>query len=129
MDFLHVPPLLRILIYTDNNNMVVIFNTLQCLPWYNPILIDAADISIVSGIHLRVLHIPGNLNYVADVISHKKFSLAQQYAPGIAISSFLPPQLLLLGAPKKWSHLPCIPGSLWDNPGHANVFSRSEQLP
>ena len=100
-DFLHVPPLSRILIYTDNDNTVAIFNTLRCLPWYNPILIDAADISIMSGIHLRVLHIPGDLNYVADAISCKKFSLAQQYVPGIAISSFLPPRLLPLGAPKK----------------------------
>ena len=100
-DFLHVPPLSQILIYTDNNNTVANFNTLRCLPQYNPILIDAADISIASGIHLRVLHIPGDLNYVADVISCEKFSLAQQYVPGIAISSFLSPQLLPLGAPKK----------------------------
>jgi len=127
-DFLHVPPSSRILIYTDNDNTIVIFNTLQCLPWYNPILIDAASISITSGIHLRVLHIPGDLNYVANVISCKKFLLAQQYIPGITISSFLPPQLLL-GAPQKWSHLLCIPGNLWDNPGHTNTSSKSEQSP
>jgi len=90
---------------------------LQCLPWYNPILIDATSISIMSGIHLRVLHIPGDLNCVADVISCKKFLLAQQYIPGTTISSFLPPQLLLR-APQKWSHLLCIPGNLCDNPGH-----------
>jgi len=47
-DDLHVPPLAKILIYTDNDNTVAIFNTLRCLPHYNPILIDAADISITS---------------------------------------------------------------------------------
>jgi hypothetical protein len=99
-DFLCVPPASRIVIYTDNDNTVAIFNTLRCLPHYNPILIDAADISIISSIHLRVLHIPGDLNYVADAISRKNFSLAKQYVPDLIISSFLPPRLPL-GAPKK----------------------------
>jgi len=99
-DFLCAPPTSRILIYTDNNNTVSIFNTLQCLPHYNPILINAADVCINTNIHLRVVHIPGELNSVADVISHNNFSLAQQYAPNIIISPFLPPQLPL-GASKK----------------------------
>ena len=90
-DSLCVPPSSQILIYTDNDNTIAIFKTLQCQPHYNPIFIDAVTISMASSIHLRVLHIPGNLNYIADVISRKKFSLAQQYVPDIAISSFLPP--------------------------------------
>jgi len=49
---------------------------------------------------LRVLHIPGELNYIANAISCKNFSLAKQYIPNLIISSFLPPQLLL-GALKK----------------------------
>ena len=107
------PPSLHVLIYTDNDNTVAIFNTLRCLPQYNPILSDAATVSMASDIHLRVLHIPGDLNYVANVISHKKFSLAQQYVPGITIlvSSFQPHQLPL-GAPKRWFHPPCVPGNL-----------------
>jgi hypothetical protein len=99
-DVLHAPSSTKVLIYTDNDNTVAIFNTLRCLPHYNPILIDATDISITSGIHLRVLHIPGELNYVADAISRKNFLLARQYVPDIAISSFIPPRLPL-GAPKK----------------------------
>jgi hypothetical protein len=99
-EVLCVPPSSRILIYTDNDNTVAIFNTLRCLPHYNHILIDAADVSIISRVHFRVLHIPGELNYVADAISRTKFELAQQYIPNIMISSFLPPRLPL-GAPKK----------------------------
>ena len=99
-DFLNAPPASKILIYTDNDNTVSIFNTLRCLPHYNPILIDAADVCITSSIHLRVVHIPGELNSVADAISRNNFALARQYAPNIIISPFLPPRLLL-GASKK----------------------------
>ena len=94
------PPTSKILIYTDNNNTVAIFNTLQCLPHYNLILTNAANICMMTNIHLRVLHIPGELNTVADAISQNNFALAQNYVPDLIISPFLPPQLLL-GAPKK----------------------------
>ena len=99
-DVLHAPPTAKALIYTDNDNTVAIFNTLRCLPHYNPILINAADACILSNIQLRVLHIPGELNCVADAISRNNFALARQYVPNLVISPFLPPQLLL-GAPKK----------------------------
>ena len=49
---------------------------------------------------LRVLHIPGELNYVADAILRKNFLLACQYVPDITISSFSPPQLPLGGNQK-----------------------------
>ena len=90
----------RILIYTDNDNTVAIFNTLRCLPRYNNILISAADTLIRKNLHLRVLHIAGELNYVADAISRNKLNLARQYVPGIVISPFSPPQLTL-GAVQK----------------------------
>lgn len=89
-----------ILIYTDNDNTVAIFNTLRCLPRYNNILISAADTLIRKNLHLRVLHIAGELNYVADAISRNKLDLTRQYVPGIVISPFSPPQLTL-GAVQK----------------------------
>ena len=78
-DVLHVPQATKILIYMDSNNMVAIFNMLRCLLHYNPILIDAADMCIKSKIQLRVLHIAGELNCVADTISRNNFDLARQY--------------------------------------------------
>ena len=90
----------RILIHTDNDNTVAIFSTLRCLPHYNNILISAADALIKEDLHLRVLHIAGELNYVADAISRNRFDLAQQYVPGIVISPFSPPQLMLGAAQK-----------------------------
>jgi len=97
----HQPPQFsRLLIYTDNDNTVAIFNTLQCLPRYNDILISAADNLIKKNINLRILHIPGELNYVADAISRKKFNIIQQHVPGLTISTFSPPHLPL-GAARK----------------------------
>ena len=90
----------RLLIYTDNDNTVAIFNTLRCLPRYNDILISAADTLIKGSLNLRVLHIPGELNHVADAISRKKFDLAQQHVPGLTISPFSPPHLPLGAAQK-----------------------------
>jgi hypothetical protein len=90
----------RLLIYTDNDNTVAIFNTLRCLPKYNNILISAADILIKESLDLRVLHIAGELNYVADAISRRHFEKAQQYVPGLTISAFTPPHLTLGAAQK-----------------------------
>jgi len=94
------PPSSRILIYTDNDNTVAIFNTMRCLPRYNSILISAADVLMNRNLHLHVLHIPGEQNYVADAISWNNFNLARQYVPGIAISPFTPPRLMLGAAQK-----------------------------
>jgi len=93
-------PSSRLLIYTDNDNTVAIFNTLRCLPRYNGILISAADALINEKLNLRVLHIAGDLNFVADAISRNNFALAEQYVPGIIISSFTPPRLTLGAAQK-----------------------------
>ena len=111
----------RLLIYTDNDNTVAIFNTLWCLPKYNNILISAADVLIKEKLDLHVLHIPGELNYIADAIFRKNFDIAQQHVPGLTISSFSPPHVVL-GAAPKWS----LPMCGLDNPlgkfGHANTL-------
>ena len=75
-DTLRASATAKILIYTDNDNTVAIFNMFRCLPHYNPILINAAEACITSDIQLRVLHIPGDQNCVADAISRNNFSLA-----------------------------------------------------
>ena len=59
----------RIVIYTDNANTVDIFHSLRCLPQYNAILKHSVDIRLQTGHQLRVLHVPGEHNIVADAIS------------------------------------------------------------
>ncbi|KAJ7048235.1 hypothetical protein C8F01DRAFT_1285877 [Mycena amicta] len=56
----------RITIFTDNQNTVNIFNSLRATPDYNVILRAAVDDLITYNVDLRVLHVPGENNSVAD---------------------------------------------------------------
>ncbi|KAJ7471116.1 hypothetical protein FB451DRAFT_1253038 [Mycena latifolia] len=90
----------RLTIYTDSSNSVDIFNSLKALPSYNDILKSAVDILLLHDIELRVLHVRGKLNTVADAISRWKNSLAVSLVPRLSILPFSPPQDAL-GAAKK----------------------------
>ena len=95
-----VEPYSRVAIYTDNQNTVQIFSSLACLPAYNHILRRSADILIANNLDLRVLHVPGDLNTVADALSRCQFGQALDVVPNLQISPFQPPRWML-GATKK----------------------------
>jgi len=59
----------KLTIYTDSMNTVEMFHSLSALPGYNDILLCAAGLLISSSSSLRVLHIPGTENVVADALS------------------------------------------------------------
>ena len=90
----------KVLIFTDNSNTVDMFNSLCCPPAYNFIVRFAADTLISSGINLRVIHVPGNENTVADALSRQDFAKALHLVPDLSIETFQPPRLPL-GASKK----------------------------
>ena len=93
----------RILIYTDNMNSVDIFNSFRAKPEYNYILRFAVDILIKNDYDLRVLHVPGESNGIADALSRCDFPRAISLSPTtppLKIRDFQPPQLPL-GAAKK----------------------------
>ncbi|KAJ3738059.1 hypothetical protein EV360DRAFT_90880 [Lentinula raphanica] len=93
---------LRLTIRSDSSNSVDIFNSLSALPLYNPILIQTVDILIEHHIDLRVIHIPGSENAVADALSRSDFELAQSLQPGLSIQPFQPPRTVVtLGAAEK----------------------------
>ncbi|PPQ97796.1 hypothetical protein CVT26_012826 [Gymnopilus dilepis] len=81
----------RVVIYTDNYNTVQIFNSLRCDDKYNIILKSAVDVLIDSGIDLRVLHVPGDLNVVADALSRFQFQRALDIIPDLQLKPFQPP--------------------------------------
>jgi hypothetical protein len=83
----------KILIYTDNLITVDMFRSLRCLPPYNRLLKRAVDILLKNDYSLRVLHVPGEENTVADALSRVQFSVAMQFAPNLRFSTFYPPFL------------------------------------
>ncbi len=85
----------RVTIFTDNTNTVDIFNSLRASPTYKPILKSAVDVMISHGIDLRVLHIPGSKNDVADTLSCSQFSKARSLVPRLVIIPFEPPHNVL----------------------------------
>ena len=96
--FVHNVPLhphMRIAIYTDNSNTVDMFNTLCAQPLYNPLLLTAVDLLLDHGVDLRVFHIPGEDDIVADALSHFHFDTVALYAPSLQIFKFQPPCLKL----------------------------------
>lgn len=81
----------KILIYTDNSNTVDIFRSLRCLPAYNQLLKATVDILIDNDFSLRVLHVPGEENVVADALSRVRFSVALDREPELKLFAFQPP--------------------------------------
>ena len=85
----------RVVIFTDNLNTVQMFDSLRSHPPYDLILLHAISLLISHSIDLRVWHIPGSQNFIADALSRGLFSLAHQHLPGLIISTFQPPRVTL----------------------------------
>ena len=85
----------RLLVFSDNTNTVNIFHSLRCLPPYNDILKFTVSILIKYGISLRVIHIPGIHNSVADSLSCFYNDKGIAMCPHLSISDFQPPRLAM----------------------------------
>jgi hypothetical protein len=79
-------------IFSDNTNSVDIFSSLRATPAYNPILKSSVDVRVSANIDLQVLHVPGELNTIADAVSRSQFDLARSLVPGLNILPFTPPR-------------------------------------
>ena len=75
----------RLAILTDNANTVQIFNSLRGKPGFDELLLCACSTLMESGIDLRVWHVPGEENVVADALSRGKT------VPGVSVERFVPP--------------------------------------
>jgi hypothetical protein len=84
----------RIVLYTDNQNTVDIFSSLHALPTFNWMLQKSVDLRLRTNSTLRVLHISGTENQVADALSRAEFDRARAAASStdgcLTISEFIP---------------------------------------
>ena len=81
----------RLAVYTDNANSVDMFNSLRGQPLYNPLLITVIKLLLKFDIALRVFHIPGEDNFVADALLHLQYDIAQYHMPTMHVYPFIPP--------------------------------------
>ncbi len=86
----------KLLLYTDNSNVVDILSSLRCRAEFNTILKHTVTTRVQSQVDLWVLHIWGEMNTVADAISRAEFDRAKVLAadlsvPNLSINNFPPP--------------------------------------
>ena len=67
------------------------FNSLRGQPLYNPLLITVIKLLLKFDIALRVFHIPGEDNFVADALLHLQYDIAQYHMPTMHVYPFIPP--------------------------------------
>jgi len=95
----HAAPDSKVIIFTDSQNTVDIFGSLRATPRFNTLLRYAVDIIIDCSLHVRVLHIAGEHNVIADHLSRSAFSQAIACAGThpcpLTIDIFVPPPVRL----------------------------------
>ncbi|KAJ3805252.1 hypothetical protein F5876DRAFT_91577 [Lentinula aff. lateritia] len=84
----------HVFVFTDNTNMVDMFHALKAKQLYSPLLLTAIDHSICSNLQFRIVHIPGDENDIADVLSRFDYAHILQLVPSMEIYNFTPPQLV-----------------------------------
>jgi hypothetical protein len=85
----------KLLVFSDNTNTVDMFNSLRTLPHYNDLLKYTISLLIKHDISLRVAHVSGVDNVVADALSRFENTKATAECPGLLISHFQPPRVSL----------------------------------
>src|SRR5260370_11786787 len=76
----------QVAIHTDSTNSLNIFNSICTSEIYNPILMSTITIQI----DLRVFHIQGTQNTIADALSIFNFNLVRSLEPILSIHHFMP---------------------------------------
>lgn len=86
----------RILIHSDSMNCVAVLNSLAASQSsHNALLLAIADIVLRTGIDVRVKHISGVDNTMADLLSRLLFDDFSRQFPSYRVRSFQPPRELI----------------------------------
>ena len=82
-------------VHTDSHNTVDIWNSLKAPQGYNDLLRTAIDSMLLNHLDVRVIHVQGRENLVADALSWGNKSYTQYLVPNLTIHPFKPPCDLL----------------------------------
>jgi hypothetical protein len=82
----------RLAIHTDSLNSVQFFNSFRARDKYAVLIKAAAETLIASDIDLRVFHVSGRDNVVADLLSRRLYTNVRSTVSGIQIFHFQPPR-------------------------------------
>ncbi|KAI0350282.1 hypothetical protein OH77DRAFT_1524983 [Trametes cingulata] len=93
----------RLAILSDNSNTVGMFNTLRAAPVYNSILKSSVDVMLQYELQVRVDHVPGELNIVADALSRGNLELSPSRRAGGLIIMNLQSRRLRQPIRQPWS--------------------------
>jgi hypothetical protein len=80
----------RLLVYSDNFNTVNMFASFSAKVDYYEILMEASDLLRDAGTDLRVEHISGSDNLIANFLSRRNFAEVRKMFPFLAIHDFQP---------------------------------------
>lgn len=90
----------RLAIFSDNLNTVQMFDSFRSHPPYDLILLASIRLMLIHSIDVRVWHIPGHQNPVADALSRGLFDTVRFYQPHLLLYTFEPPRVTLGEEPK-----------------------------
>ena len=90
----------RLAVFSDSTFAVDVFNSLRAKPPFNDLVMSSVDILISSGIDLRVAHIMGENNSIADALSRFQNDVAHTLVPELSILPFQPPRDALGATPQ-----------------------------
>ena len=85
----------QVAIHTDNMNTVDMFSSMKPRVSFVEMMKFAVDVLLASNMDLRVFHISGNLNDVADKLSRNQLSAVHDSHPDLQILHYEPPSQLL----------------------------------
>ena len=89
------PPPGCLVVRTDSMNTVDLFNTLRARHVYNEILKFVVEELMNCDVDMRVVHISGQHNQVADFLSRGQLHDAQRLRPLLQTQSYQPPAMLV----------------------------------
>ena len=98
----------QLVIYSDSQNSVNIWQSLKASDNYNGLLWMAIDSRLVNNLNMHVLHVLGSNILVTDALSHRNNAYVSHLDPNLQIHTFQPP-LGLLEAAKTIAHFSSLP--------------------